>query len=66
MPQLVFGVCQNPKEEGFNTSERIDLPVKARASTQSESFLLPCSLCMLPPKGVAQTKDDSSPFKISG
>lgn len=67
MPQLVFGICQNPREVGSNASEEwMDLPVRARASRQRESFHLPLPLYRLPIEGVDQIKGGSSYLRSSG
>ena len=40
--QLLYNICWNPKEVGYNASEGMDFPVRTRASTWRASFLLPC------------------------
>ena len=50
---LVFSVCWNPEDVGFNASEGMDLPARVRTKqTKNKCFLLPCPLHGLPAEGV--------------
>jgi hypothetical protein len=35
--QLVFGICQTPKEAGSNVSEKMDLPARTRPNRQEQA-----------------------------
>lgn len=61
----MFSTHWNPKEVGFNASEKMELP--ARASRPRASVHLPCTLRRLPAeRRLAHIKGGSSHLKRSG
>ncbi|CAO2643094.1 hypothetical protein LEMLEM_LOCUS26503 [Lemmus lemmus] len=63
--QLVFSICWNPKEVGYNSGEGMDVLAKrGQAVKEEENLPSPMSLYRLPAEVVVQVRGVSSHLKV--